>query len=150
MGFFTSKSQKCQPFASFTGRKTRALVSHAQGMGAWMCTVSLLSFVERLEEATVTSQKAHSAGLGIGNEEGLAQSSKGGLWRPSEKVSLPGDIEARLPVQTFSVMIEIKRDPLGSKGELSWSLKARTLIILIRAWGGWSLTWFQVFSPWNA
>lgn len=98
----------------------------------------------------MTSQKAHSAGLGIGNEEGLAQSSKGGLWRPSEKVSLPGDIEARLPKQTFSVMIEIRRDPVGNKEELSWSLKARTLIILIRAWGGWSLTWFQVFSPWNA
>lgn len=64
-------------------------------------------------------QSDFSKGLGIGNEEGLAQSSKGGLWRPSEKVSLPGDIEARLPMQTFSVMIEIKQDPLGSKGELS-------------------------------
>lgn len=74
----------------------------------------------------MTSQKAHSTGLGIGNDEGLAQSSKGGLWRQSKKVSLPGDIQARLPMQTFSVM----------------SLKARTLIILIRAQGWWSLAWF--------
>ena len=78
--------------------------------------MSLLSFVERLEEARVTSQKAHSAGLGIGNEEALAQLSKGGLWRQSEKVSLPEDIEAKLPMLTFSVMIQIKRDPVGRRG----------------------------------
>lgn len=95
--------------------------------------------MEEPDEARA-SEKSHSTGLDVGNEEGLAQQSEGDLWRQPAW----GHVSKTAAADLCSG----DREETRARGQGGTLVVFESQDMLVRVWCGWVVTgWFWIFGP---